>query len=826
MKKLLLLLILSFFSAQGFAGSCHDGSDPVRSVSADGTYFVYNCGGNSNNTSTSTNSSSSASKSSSNDNSPRINTYGDSFKMSGGTVSIPEDANPNNETLRYFLYKYLYYSPKCCDSFHKVEASNPYNFEIDLREDAYIKQQMQTTPLLSYLLYEDDKIVIDEITPKDRFGDMFTDSSVYHSRSMGKSIAAYLAGHAICEGKIESVDSRLDDWPILQNTLYHNQKLINLLNMSSGDSAYVKNDDLLNTKRNVSASGSSIQMMMKNELKGSKKSYAQYNYNDANPNIVLTYLLYKYGDEDFKRLLDDIFEKKVRIGDEIFLTKNGTARSDEKSLMHMFFTTRYDYLRIAKAMLDDWQNDTCVGKYLKTIHERRIVKTDRGGMDFRVGSPLSYAGFFHTGFIGMKNRPVMAMDGYGGQTITIDFERRRIIVTQAIHDNMKFPKPGSFDWKKIVYERIKNGKPALSSTVKQPAEPTIDSQQIILNNKARQESQKKTKAYWDDYYTKIFLGDSADGSTLLSEDFENLDQRNLRVSNEQNNWFIKQDNDGNAMYCNKATNNWTDFMLGSHDWTNYSISYKVKLSSKKQGTLETHIRKGRNNGAQYRAINKIPGRAAIEFVNNSERINQSIASGERAAIGEKWSDIKLIASGNSIKYLVNGKVVASTNDDRAKEGAVMIAASANLEVCIDNIVVKKEIATEEKETPVVKETKEDKFKSEKNELFKNIKSSDAFDGNYGFTLVQPPMTELGNGSLEINNGIVTITKDSRGMVKLSYDSFEGRIDQNGDIKAIFYFHPCSGCEDKLVEFDGNLKKKKLSGKYNDIQIYFYLSSKK
>jgi len=44
MKKLLLLLILSFFSAQSFAGSCPDGSDPVKSISADGTYFVYNCG--------------------------------------------------------------------------------------------------------------------------------------------------------------------------------------------------------------------------------------------------------------------------------------------------------------------------------------------------------------------------------------------------------------------------------------------------------------------------------------------------------------------------------------------------------------------------------------------------------------------------------------------------------------------------------------------------------------------------------------------------------------------------------------------------------------
>ena len=45
MKKLFLLLILPFFSAQSFAGSCPDGSEPVRSISDDGTYFVYNCGG-------------------------------------------------------------------------------------------------------------------------------------------------------------------------------------------------------------------------------------------------------------------------------------------------------------------------------------------------------------------------------------------------------------------------------------------------------------------------------------------------------------------------------------------------------------------------------------------------------------------------------------------------------------------------------------------------------------------------------------------------------------------------------------------------------------
>ena len=43
MSKLLLLLTLSLFSAQGLAAGCPDGSELVKSVSADGSYFEYKC---------------------------------------------------------------------------------------------------------------------------------------------------------------------------------------------------------------------------------------------------------------------------------------------------------------------------------------------------------------------------------------------------------------------------------------------------------------------------------------------------------------------------------------------------------------------------------------------------------------------------------------------------------------------------------------------------------------------------------------------------------------------------------------------------------------
>ena len=714
MKKLFLLLLLSFFSAQSFAGSCPDGSEPVKSVSADGTYFVYNCGGSSNNNaSSSNNSSSSASTSSSKNTSKGIDRF-------GGINPIPESANPNDETLKYYLYRYLYSHnryPYCaadnkelhCEDkqpsyIHSVQPSNnPYQFHSDLREDKYVKQQMQDTPLLSYLLFEDGKIVIDEITPENRFGDMFRDSSRYHSQSNAKSLISYVAGHAICKGYIDSVDSRLNDWPVLENTLYHNQKLIDVLNMESGTQAYYDgSNQYINSNRAVTST--TVQDAMENELKGSKKSSLIYNYNNMNPNIVGSYINYKIGDDNFQELLNDVFQKKARIKGDVFFLKNELAKKDDLSIWSQFYATQHDYLRIAKAMLDDWQNDTCAGKYLKTIHKRRIPKNGVQGTTGRVGLPLSYGGFFHTGYKGMENRPVMGMDGFGGQTILIDFERGRIIATQAIHDNMKFPQPGGIDFIKLSYERIKNGKP--SSKTKLPPEPVVDSQQIIKERNVAIETEKKAKQYWDDYYEamdeklygksqRISFGASADGSILLSEDFENSDQRDLLTDDRDDTWHVKQEIDGNSTYCNKkvTTDDYAAFNLGNENWRDYSISFRMKFATDKGGELETHIRKNSNRQGEYRSvINSVTGNNYLKYVKGkgAERINKKIAYGSRAAIRDQWADIQLIATGNYIEFHVNGKVVSYTEDDRLEKGAAMFAVTSHSEVCVDDIVIKKE----------------------------------------------------------------------------------------------------------------------------------------
>ena len=56
---------------------------------------------------------------------------------------------------------------------------------------------------------------------------------------MGKSLVSYVAGYAICGGYIDNINVKLDDWPVLNGTLYEGQKLIDILNMQAGDQKFI-----------------------------------------------------------------------------------------------------------------------------------------------------------------------------------------------------------------------------------------------------------------------------------------------------------------------------------------------------------------------------------------------------------------------------------------------------------------------------------------------------------------------------------------------------------------------------------------------------------
>jgi len=79
-------------------------------------------------------------------------------------------------------------------------------------------------------------------------------------------------------------------------------------------------------------------------------------------------------------------------------------------------------------------------------------------------------------------------------------------------------------------------------------------------------------------------------------------------------------------------------------------------------------------------------------------------------------------------------------------------------------------------------------KEAEKEAEKKAKKHTLFDGRYSFTISRYNENDgsqrLGNGYIEINNGIMTVAKESRTLntgSKDLYDSFEGQIDKKGNI---------------------------------------------
>ena len=350
-------------------------------------------------------------------------------------------------------------------AFHKYEtkgSDNYYQFNSDLIQDDDVKKEIDNnkkTGLISYLLFENDQIKIDEQDIPIKIQNW---GSLLPSHSVGKSLVSYVTGYAICEGYIDNINVTLDNWSTVKGTLYEGQKLIDLLNMQAGDQKIIgekkfnSDNKIKDTKFNVNVYP--LQHVMNTEiLQNTKKSKAVYNYNALATNTIMNYTIYKVGD-DYQKLLNKIFQEDAKIKDSVYFSKTLRRKSfanEDKGEFgrYSFYATRYDYLRIAKSIMDHWNNDTCVGKYLKTIYEQRINKNkksyngDRHGQFSVSQYTKKYGGQFHFDIIGLAKKKILAMDGFGGQQVIVDFDSGRIIVVHSLDRH--------YNWKKIVHKKLK-----------------------------------------------------------------------------------------------------------------------------------------------------------------------------------------------------------------------------------------------------------------------------------------------------------------------------------------------------------------------------------
>jgi len=252
--------------------------------------------------------------------------------------------------------------PKKKNKKFEVKGSeNHYKFQSNLREDKDVLKEIKNTKktgLISYLLFEDDKIVIDEsdIPDKTRKGKNNEAEKIHNgllqSHSMGKSLVSYVTGHAICEGYISSVDEKLTGWDIIENTLYDNQVLIDLLNMQAGDQLYVgertkpHHDGYMKNKKDIdgkiipmfrnkiNVNTTPLKILMKNYFQNTKKSRRVYNYNGLTTNVIMNYVIFKTGD-DWEKLLHKVFNEHVKVKDNVYFHQ--TAIYPLKGVRKIFF---------------------------------------------------------------------------------------------------------------------------------------------------------------------------------------------------------------------------------------------------------------------------------------------------------------------------------------------------------------------------------------------------------------------------------------------------------------------------------------------------------
>ena len=373
------------------------------------------------------------------------------LKLNPRKRNIDYDSNPNRDTLLYYVWDFTY---GLRNSYEVKPSKEPYEFKFNLIEDKFVKKQMKTKGILSYLYYQDGEVLIDELSPKERLGEFLNNETKFYSMSMGKSVTSYLVGHAICEGYIDGVDARVNDWPIIKDSLYHDQKLINFLNMNTGDQKYIDEfEDGTSKLGPYEDADIATTMRYHFNNQNTKKSKERYNYNGFVTQLILNYMKFKIG-EDYDKFYSKVFNDKIKIKNSI--------RYGYTSLKEHFgnghpniMATRFDYLRIAKAIMDDYQNDTCVGKYLKEIYKRRIPKGSKEKEEPLFNRTKSYGGQFHMDFPGLKDKIIFGMGGYGGNMILIDVENSRILVVNSLHYNNKKYK---YNHKKLLHDPFKKGK--------------------------------------------------------------------------------------------------------------------------------------------------------------------------------------------------------------------------------------------------------------------------------------------------------------------------------------------------------------------------------
>src|SRR6056300_1451287 len=301
-----------------------------------------------------------------------LSVYGDDGKAVGydGALELPEDARPNDATISLFEERKEIFinRRKMQGQLYTIEPKGnavEFNFDKNLPSST-LEKELSEGFILSYLYYENGVVKYNGKAKNGRFIKDITDDTLFYTHSVGTSITSYIVGHAICDGYISSIDEIID-WPLMENTLYQGQPLRNLLNMNAGDKHVVYKDTsrfMGSTEHHRDMGLDTIAYL----LDGTKKKGNRIFYNNALSDIIANYVVFKAGDK-YDDLMRKVFQDKIKIENKVSYEKHGLSRLHKKNpkyngrpqtlASYSYHMTRLDFLRVAEAIMKDYQNRTC-----------------------------------------------------------------------------------------------------------------------------------------------------------------------------------------------------------------------------------------------------------------------------------------------------------------------------------------------------------------------------------------------------------------------------------------------------------------------------------
>ena len=141
-----------------------------------------------------------------------------------------------------------------------------------------------------------------------------------------------------------------------------------------------------------------------------------------------------------------VVQDKLKIEHEVLFEKHKSSLAyvglsaftgqPQTRASYSFFMTRLDFLRTAEAIMKDYQNQTCVGQYLKEAQSQardwyKYRPHKQNAMLYLHNYPRKYGAQFYFNFYGMGDRNIFATEGKNGQNMMIDMDNSRIVVTNS-----------------------------------------------------------------------------------------------------------------------------------------------------------------------------------------------------------------------------------------------------------------------------------------------------------------------------------------------------------------------------------------------------------